>query len=173
MHHFKLNSNELINAVLKLWAAGATSGQIGEKLGLTRGRVMGVVHRQRKHHPELVERRMDPQERKPVTVFQEPSTPAIICVPEPEPEPEPEPDVLDEDDAMPEDAPEPEATLPSQYADLMTVTGCRYVVQARPALYCNEKKRPDPRGRPYCEHHFNLMYQKPERPRRDDGGLIR
>jgi hypothetical protein len=122
---------------------------------------MGIVHRQRQHHPDLVERRADsPSPRAPLA---KPSLPDILY----RPEPEPEPDVLDEDDAMPEDSPEPESepTPQSQYADFMTVTGCRYIMSTRPALYCNEKKRPDPRGRPYCEHHFNLMYQKPERHR--------
>lgn len=146
------NDAETIRQVIELWNAGKTSGQIGRTLGLTRNRVIGIVDRQRRKHPDAVLAKLA---AKPATTKWVPPAPKpapAVVVPLPRRSVVPDEPVTQESRSL-------------KPAGLRSVTGCRYIVGRKDgaALYCNDPKRDDPRQRPYCEHHFSLMYYKPSR----------
>ena len=133
--------------IAEMWESGLSSGEIAKSLGVTRGTVMGVIHRfkgkGRVFHriAKKVVTVAQPQEKvKPMVKNLAPIEPKIK-VHKPAPAPIPEPPKIDGGVTMFE----------------LTSKSCRYIlgpVNGDNTRYCGEPKE----NKSYCKQHRTLCY---------------
>lgn len=137
------HSPALVRRVLDMWGNGKTGGEIGAALGLTRGSVMGLIHRQRKMG-----------EKKAARVGERNKFPSKKEVERKQ--------VHEINRLYKKTPPPPEGSL--SILDLR-LSSCRYIVcegDAWTTRYCGAETK---RG-PYCEHHAALCYTQAVGPKR-------
>jgi hypothetical protein len=145
--------------IARLWNEGQTSGQIAQKLGITRNAVIGIVFRERTRRGASiipVDRKGSggtppkpkvsvPKER--MVILRVPANVIKLL-----------PKRLEVPPVCEEPAMHPDQ--PSEPANIVNLRGCRYIVEGGPPeklLYCNDPKE---RGS-YCEKHAQLCYMPP------------
>jgi hypothetical protein len=142
-----------------MWESGLSSGEIAKSLGVTRGAVMGVIHRikgnGRVFHrvaKKVVTVAQPQEEVKPMVKNPRPIEPKIkVHKPAPAPAPLPKPPKLDGGVTMFE----------------LTPKSCRYIlgpVNGDNTRYCGEPKV----STAYCKHHKALCYYT-LKPKSDTG----
>lgn len=164
--------NETLNPQIKqLWLAGLSSGEIAKELEVTRGVVMGRIHRMREAN-EIGVRECDErmhkikQEVRRLEKERQASLPDIIKVmplekEAPVPEKKEETQTKDILRIFDEAPPKKVGRGPIKFNQLTYMT-CRYIVNdgdPRDFLFCGEPKR----GRAYCAEHEAICYCKIER----------
>jgi hypothetical protein len=157
-----------------LWAQGLTGTEIARRMEITRGAVLGKIHRMRESG-EISVRLRDQRLHAIRTETQKREAERIANLPQPV-----ENAIYRvEDKAIPlalvnvepvgainmpiifEDLPEPAPTEPVPFGKL-TEKSCRFIINSgNPAdfLFCGQAKR----GKSYCEKHMKLCYLPPQK----------
>lgn len=158
--------------IAELWVKGFTGTEIAKHMGITRGAVLGKVHRMRESG-DITVRLRDQRIRAIRAEVQKKETERLANLPPPV-----ENAIYQvEDKAIPlamvnvepagdismpiafEDPPKPPSTKPIPF-DKLTAKSCRFIINSgNPAdfLFCGQAKK----GKSYCEEHMKLCYYTP------------
>ena len=133
-----MNTRQIEEKIIAMWAQGMSGGTISMQLGLTRGSVLGIIHRLRKRGVK-VERAPDAEKTR---VVRNTGASALACA----------------SSLVPQGA----LTL-----ERLTPTTCRWpygdVYEERGVRYCGAYCTPDAT---YCREHHALSYTKRAPPER-------